>query len=148
MSADPKVWFYITVPLRHDTLPSGVYSAASVAERTGRSYASVIRALHDGRIPRAAVAGTKRRVALVAATEADLEKWRLPPLSEALAARPDLPQGAGGWLTIHEIARRDQLTVEQARASLRMNDPPCLAWGRCTAFRGVRRYWVPNKAVI
>jgi len=145
---DEQIWFYLISTLGRGREP-GVLTISDVARATGRTSAAVKAALADGRLPRA-IAELRpgiRSVTLIRATPEDLTLWRLKPLDEELAERPELPQRVEGWISQAELARELGVSSWDAHAIIRRLAPLRLEWG-AGPFRAEVRYWIPCREAI
>jgi hypothetical protein len=140
-----EIWFSEEIAL--DPIPtSGVMSLREFVRRTGRGLSAVTMARRQGHLarprPDASPVGISSRAALIVATEADISRWRLHSMREALRLQPDLPQRVSDWTTIAGLAGRLGISTWRARRFVDRAGVPVLEWGTADPFRGkVRVYW-------
>jgi hypothetical protein len=143
-----EIWFSEEIAL--DQLPvPGVMTVIEFVRRTGRGLSAVTMARRRGHLKRlggdaSLLAGVSSRAALVAASEADIARWRLPSMREALRQRPDLPQRASEWSTLACLARRLGISTWRTRRLVARRGVPVLEWGVAPPFRGLLRIHWPS----
>lgn len=145
---EEQIWFYLVSTLRRGR-DIDVLTIGDVARATGRTSAAVKAALADGRLPRASaqLPPGVRSITLIRATPDELTLWRLKPLDEELAERPELPQRIDGWISQAELARELGVSSWDAHAIIRRLAPLRLEWGS-GPFRPEIRYWIPCREAI
>lgn len=147
-----ETWFAVEITLLSGpAFPANVLHVREVARRTGRSESAVRQARLRGLIPSPPFSPTLLRgrhpQAFVIATESDLERWTVQPLSEVLSSRPDLPNDELGWLSTSEVARTLCVTYNRAARLIRRIRPTRIEWGSHPPFRGEICYWLPDIAL-